>query len=175
MLVSPTYFNKTSDNNKLGIKVFSNDVDVIHPSTKVLVLTQSDIFGLISVTVDNTYRVYEEVIDNNDDNKELNQVMDMFAKCGTNAPTSASRVHYNSSSNSKPQQEQYQHQRTSSGQGDYYSVEVLTDIAPGEPFNTILGGRSYAVECPLNMGRDCVDRVVRTSIFELGVQDQKYR
>ena len=98
-----------------------------------------------------------------DATKELNEVLDMFSKaCSTNVPsTSASKPHYNSSSHSKPQQEQYKQQRTSSGQGDYYCVDVPTNVALEESFVTVLGGRSYTVVCPLSMRKDCVDREMR--------------
>ena len=63
------------------------------------------IVGVVSVNNDNADDNDDD--NNNDNDKELNQVMSLFSHCSTNAPTSASKVHYNSSSHSKPQQEQY--------------------------------------------------------------------
>ena len=102
MLVSPTYFNKTTDNNKLEISVFHNKENVMNPYNKTLLLTQRHIFGLICVTVDGSYSVYKEAIDNNHDNKELNQVMGLWTHCSptTNSLTNARKVHYNSLSHS---------------------------------------------------------------------------
>ena len=98
-LVSPTYFNKISDNNKLEIDAFSNNVDIMHLFTKKLLFTQKHIFVSICLTVDNTCSVYKEIIENNDNNKEFNQVFDMVSKCSTNSKhTSASKPHYNPSS-----------------------------------------------------------------------------
>ena len=157
--VSPTYFNKASDNNKLKINVFDNDVDVIHPYTKEKLFTQKHIYGSICVSVDGSYSVYEEVTEEHDATKELNEVLDMFSNaCSTTVPsTSASKQHYNSSSHST-QQEQYKQQKS---QGDYYCVNIPTDVAPGESFTTALGGRPYTVECPVDMRTDCMDREVR--------------
>ena len=168
MIVSPTYFNKASDNNKLEISVFDNNVDVINPYTKEKLFTQKHIFGSICVSVDGSYSVYEEVTEEHDATKELNEVLGMFSNaCSTTVPsTSASKQHYNSSSHST-QQEQYKQQKS---QGDYYCVNIPTDVAPGESFITELGGRSYTVECPLSMGKDCMDCEVR--LHKLGVQDK---
>ena len=67
--VSPTYFNKASDNNKLEISVFDNDVDVNNPFTQQLLFTQKHMFGSICVTVDGSYSVYEEVTEEHDATK----------------------------------------------------------------------------------------------------------
>ena len=94
-----------------------------------------------------------------DATKEFNKVLGMFSKaCSTTVPsTSASKQYYNSSSHST-QQEQYKQQKS---QGDYYCVNIPTDVAPGESFTTSLGGRLHTVECPMEMRMDCMDREVR--------------
>ena len=157
--VSPTYFNKASDNNTLKINVFDHDVDVMHPYTKKKLFTQKHIYGSICVSVDGSYSVYEEVTEEHDATKELNEVLDMFSiACSTTDPsTSASKEYYNSSSHST-QQEQYKHQKS---EGEYYCVDIPTNVAPGESFTTSLGGRLHTVVCPVDMRTDCMDREVR--------------
>jgi len=53
------------DKNKLEFEVVDNDKDIIHPS-KVVISQQKDIFGSFCVTVDDTYGIYDEVLDEDD-------------------------------------------------------------------------------------------------------------
>ena len=136
--------------SNIKIRVFDNDIDIINPFDKKLLFTQNHIFGLICVTVDNTYSVYKEVIENNDATKELNEIVAIFLKgCSTNVlSTSASKPQYNISRHK-----------------DCYDVEVLINVGPREYFTTKLDGLTYNIQCPFNIGSD---HLLKTRVSKLG-------
>ena len=86
VIVSPIYFNKASDNNKLEISIFDNNVDGNNPFTKQKLFTQKHIYWSICVSVDRSYIVYEEVTEEHDATKELNKVLGMFSNVCNKVP-----------------------------------------------------------------------------------------